>query len=91
MWKHAETAAGAHLLLRLAQPEHDRRLRVESSARRRGDLGVREDAEGLRIVGALVAHERLQPLDRLDVVGENVEAGLGEHLDRLQVAGVVRD
>ena len=56
----------------LAEAEHDRRLGVE---RRVGHFRALEHGERLRVARALVAHERLEPLDGLDVVRVDVEPG----------------
>ncbi len=69
------------LVVRLAEPEHDRRLRVHATR-----LGGLQHGQRLHVVGACVAHAALQPLDRLDVVCEDVKAAARQVAHSCQVA-----
>ncbi|TYZ62176.1 hypothetical protein PybrP1_009647 [[Pythium] brassicae (nom. inval.)] len=87
-------AAGAQVLERLvnvlvalADAEHERRLRHE---RRHARFRLLEHEQRLPVVRAVVANAALQPLDSLHVVREDVEPGLGHHVDQRLVALEVR-
>mmetsp|Transcript_8968 Transcript_8968/g.19824 ORF Transcript_8968/g.19824 Transcript_8968/m.19824 type:complete len:367 (+) Transcript_8968:269-1369(+) len=71
-----------HLLLRLAQPQHDAGLGVYS---RIGLLGRGQGFEALVVAGPLVPHESLQPSHRLHVVCVHVQPAPGQHRRGLPV------
>src|SRR2546422_774738 len=70
-------------LSRLAQSEHDRGLREEIGPHR---LRGSEDVQTLRVVRAAIPDGPLQALDRLDVVVEDVDAGIADRAHRFQVS-----
>mmetsp|Transcript_5795 Transcript_5795/g.14895 ORF Transcript_5795/g.14895 Transcript_5795/m.14895 type:complete len:317 (-) Transcript_5795:574-1524(-) len=70
-----------HLRRRLTQAKHERRLGDDAG----GLLGVAEDGKALRPRRPPVPHGALQPLHRLDVVREDVQARRCDQRRRRQV------
>ena len=83
---HVRGAQIAHrlkdLLACLPKTEHDRRLRVQVAP---GVLRVSEDRKALGIGRPPVSHDGLEPLDRLHVVVQDVDARVDDRAHRLHV------
>lgn len=76
-----------HLVVRLAQSQHDRRLGDDVGAQALGGL---QHGQRLPITRPTISDERGQLLDRFDVVRKNVEAGIDDTCEAVQVAAKVR-
>src|SRR3989449_3703802 len=75
-------------LSRLAESEHDRGLREQIGPHL---LRGSEDFQTLRVVRATIPDRSLQALDRLDVVVEDIDAGIDDGAHRVEVALEIRD
>lgn len=74
------------LLVRFAQAQHDGRFGDEARVHA---LHVGQHLQRLSVASATVAHERRQQLDRFDVVGEHVQAGIGDGRNVLDIAAEI--
>lgn len=72
--------------VRLAQAEHNRGLGDQARIQA---LHIGQHLQRLAVAGTAIAHERRQQLDRLDVVRKNVQAGLGDRGDVVDVAAEI--
>ncbi len=66
------------LVRRLAEAEHQARLGEHAGP---VALGMRKHVERLPVARARVAHRVREPLDRLDVLREHLDAGIDDRLD----------
>src|SRR5437899_9956914 len=72
-----------HFRSRLAESEHDRGLREQTRSHL---FRASQDLQALRVACASVPDRALQPLDRLDIVIEDVDARIDDRSDGIKVA-----